>query len=44
MKVLLITLLQQMTNVITFTVEDNGLGIPEHVIPVFFDPGYTIKI
>ena len=30
-------------NFITFTIENNGPVIPEHVLPVIFDPGYTTK-
>ena len=30
-------------NVITFTIENNGPCIPENVLPVIFDPGYTTK-
>lgn len=30
-------------NLITFTIENNGPVIPEHVLPVIFDPGYTTK-
>ena len=25
------------------TVEDDGVGIPNHIIPIIFDPGYTSK-
>lgn len=28
------------TNII---IEDNGIGIPEHSLPVIFDPGFTSK-
>ena len=30
-------------NLTTFTIENNGPVIPEHVLPVIFDPGYTTK-
>ena len=30
-------------NLVTFTIENNGPCIPEHVLPVIFDPGYTTK-
>lgn len=30
-------------HLIAFTVENNGPCIPEHVLPVIFDPGYTTK-
>ena len=30
-------------NVITFTIENNGPCIPEHVLPIIFDLGYTTK-
>lgn len=31
------------SNLVTFTIENNGPCIPEHVLPVIFDPGYTTK-
>ncbi|MGM9945881.1 MAG: ATP-binding protein [Lysinibacillus sp.] len=31
------------SNLITFTIENNGPCIPEHVLPVIFDLGYTTK-
>ena len=31
------------SNLTTFIIENNGPRIPEHVLPVLFDPGYTTK-